>query len=70
MVRRFRLSLWNQYKTFDLFISQIGGSCGSAVAAAVVAAKDLKKGQKCVVVLPDSTRNYMTKVTPFAYFIV
>lgn len=39
-----------------------GGSSGTAVAAALIAAKDLKKGQKCVVVLPDSTRNYMTKV--------
>lgn len=38
-----------------------GGSCGTAVAAALIAAKDLKHGQKCVVVLPDSTRNYMTK---------
>lgn len=38
-----------------------GGSCGSAVAAALQTAKSLKKGQKCVVVLPDSTRNYMTK---------
>ena len=32
-----------------------------AVAAAVKAAKNLRKGQRCVVVLPDSTRNYMTK---------
>ena len=38
-----------------------GGSSGTAVAAALIAAKDLKEGQKCVVVLPDSTRNYMTK---------
>ncbi|EQC33875.1 cystathionine beta-synthase [Saprolegnia diclina VS20] len=38
-----------------------GGSCGSAMFAAVNAAKDLKAGQKCVVMLPDSTRNYMTK---------
>ncbi|CAI5747025.1 unnamed protein product [Peronospora destructor] len=38
-----------------------GGSCGSAVAAALKAAKDLKAGQRCVVVLPDSTRNYMSK---------
>ena len=38
-----------------------GGSCGSAMAAAVKAAKDLKPGQNCVVVLPDSVRNYMTK---------
>jgi len=38
-----------------------GGSCGSAMWAATVAAKKLKKGQRCVVILPDSTRNYMTK---------
>jgi len=38
-----------------------GGSCGSAMAAAVKAAKSLKKGQKCVVMLPDSVRNYMSK---------
>jgi len=25
------------------------------------AAKELKSGQKCVVILPDSIRNYMTK---------
>lgn len=38
-----------------------GGSSGSSLAAAVIAAKDLKEGQKCVVVLPDGIRNYMTK---------
>lgn len=38
-----------------------GGSSGAAVAAALVAAKDLKAGQKCVVILPDGIRNYMTK---------
>lgn len=31
------------------------------MAAAVKAAKSLKKGQRCVVMLPDSVRNYMTK---------
>lgn len=36
-----------------------GGSSGAAVAAAVKAAKGLKKGQRCVVILPDSIRNYM-----------
>ena len=36
-----------------------GGSSGAAVAAAVKAAKSLKAGQKCVVILPDSIRNYM-----------
>ncbi|PIZ04575.1 MAG: cystathionine beta-lyase [Gammaproteobacteria bacterium CG_4_10_14_0_8_um_filter_38_16] len=38
-----------------------GGSSGSAVWAALQAAKSLKKGQKCVVILPDSIRNYLTK---------
>lgn len=38
-----------------------GGSSGSAMAAAMVAAKDLNEGQNCVVILPDSVRNYMTK---------
>ncbi len=37
----------------------VGGSSGTAVAAAVHAAKDLKEGQRCVVILPDSIRNYM-----------
>ena len=38
-----------------------GGSSGSAVWAALQAAKELKTGQKCVVILPDSIRNYLTK---------
>jgi cystathionine beta-synthase len=38
-----------------------GGSSGSAVIAAMRAARKLKKGQRCVVLLPDSVRNYMTK---------
>lgn len=38
-----------------------GGSCGSAVSAALEAAKDLKEGQRCVVILADGVRNYMTK---------
>ncbi|KAG2225171.1 hypothetical protein INT45_009500 [Circinella minor] len=38
-----------------------GGSSGTAMAAAVQVAKELKEGQRCVVVLPDSVRNYMTK---------
>ena len=29
--------------------------------AALQAAKDLKEGQNCVIVLADSVRNYMTK---------
>lgn len=38
-----------------------GGSSGTAVAGALRAAKNLKKGQRCVVILPDGIRNYMTK---------
>lgn len=38
-----------------------GGSCGAAMSIAVKVARDLKSGQKCVVMLPDSIRNYMTK---------
>jgi cysteine synthase A len=39
----------------------VGGSCGAAMWAALQAAQDLKKGQKCLVILPDSIRNYMSK---------
>ncbi|XP_070202618.1 cystathionine beta-synthase-like isoform X2 [Littorina saxatilis] len=40
-----------------------GGSCGSAMYCALKAIKDfgLKSGQRCVVIMPDSVRNYMTK---------
>uniref|UniRef100_UPI00398F3928 cystathionine beta-synthase-like n=1 Tax=Pristiophorus japonicus TaxID=55135 RepID=UPI00398F3928 len=38
-----------------------GGSSGSVVSIALKAARDLKEGQRCVVILPDSIRNYMTK---------
>ena len=38
-----------------------GGSCGSSMFAALTAAKKLKKGQNCVVILADGIRNYMTK---------
>ncbi|XP_066563015.1 cystathionine beta-synthase b isoform X2 [Amia ocellicauda] len=38
-----------------------GGSSGTAMAAAVKVAKELKEGQRCVVILPDSIRNYMSK---------
>jgi cysteine synthase len=39
----------------------VGGSSGSAVWAALQAAKRLKKGQKCLVMLPDNIRNYLSK---------
>uniref|UniRef100_A0A8C8SHR6 Cystathionine beta-synthase n=1 Tax=Pelusios castaneus TaxID=367368 RepID=A0A8C8SHR6_9SAUR len=38
-----------------------GGSSGSAVSVAVKAARNLTEGQRCVVILPDSVRNYMSK---------
>lgn len=38
-----------------------GGSSGSAMYAALEAAKDLEPGQNCVVILPDGVRNYMSK---------
>lgn len=38
-----------------------GGSSGASMYCAVEAARDLGPGQKCVVILPDGVRNYMTK---------
>ena len=38
-----------------------GGSSGSALWAALKTAARLKKGQNCVVILPDGIRNYMSK---------
>jgi len=38
-----------------------GGSSGATMACAVQAAMDLKPGQKCVALLADGVRNYMTK---------
>ena len=39
----------------------IGGSSGGAVWAALKAAARLNHGDKCLVILPDSIRNYLTK---------
>lgn len=39
----------------------VGGSSGAAMWAALQAAKKLKRGQTCLVILPDSIRNYMSK---------
>ncbi len=39
----------------------VGGSSGAAMWGALQAAKSLKFGQKCLVILPDSIRNYMSK---------
>jgi cystathionine beta-synthase len=38
-----------------------GGSSGAAVVGALQASRRLKPGQRCVVLLADSVRNYMTK---------
>lgn len=39
----------------------IGGSSGSAVWAALQAAKNLRAGDRCLIILPDSIRNYLSK---------
>ncbi len=39
----------------------VGGSSGSAVWGALQVAKKLKKGQRCLIILPDGIRNYLTK---------
>lgn len=39
----------------------VGGSSGATVFAALEAAKELKRGQKCLIVLADGIRNYMSK---------
>ncbi len=39
----------------------VGGSSGAAMWGALQAAKSLSKGMKCLVILPDSIRNYMSK---------
>lgn len=39
----------------------VGGSSGAAMWGALQAAKNLKKGQKCLVICPDSIRNYLSK---------
>ena len=39
----------------------IGGSSGGAVWAALQTAKPLNQGDNCLVILPDSIRNYLTK---------
>ena len=46
-----------------------GGSSGAAVWAAMQAAKTLTKGQRCVVLLADSVRNYMTKFLTDEYMV-
>ena len=39
----------------------IGGSCGTATWAGIQAAKELNENQNCLIILPDSIRNYLSK---------
>jgi cysteine synthase len=39
----------------------VGGSSGAVLWAAWEAATELEEGQNCLIILPDSIRNYMTK---------
>jgi len=48
----------------------IGGSSGGAVWAAIQKATELKKGDKCLVILPDSIRNYITKFVDDEWMLV
>ncbi len=45
----------------------VGGSSGSAVAAAIEVGKSMPEGSRIVVLLPDSIRNYMTKFADNAW---
>jgi cystathionine beta-synthase len=40
----------------------VGGSCGMAAVGAIRAAKDLPESAVVVVLLPDTGRNYVSKV--------
>nr|QHX41453.1 cystathionine beta-synthase-like protein [Halisarca dujardinii] len=46
-----------------------GGSSGAALSIALQQARSLKAGQKCVVVLPDSIRNYLSKFASDSWMI-
>ncbi len=45
----------------------VGGSSGSAMWAALRVAEEMEEGQRLVVILPDSVRNYMTKYVDDAW---
>ena len=55
----------NSFKTARNLIKMegllIGGSSGTATYAALQAAQELNKNQKCLIILPDSIRNYLSK---------
>jgi len=39
----------------------VGGSCGAVACAALIAAQELSSQQNCLMILPDSIRNYLSK---------
>jgi len=45
----------------------VGGSSGAAVCAALQVAKGMRQGQRVVVILPDSIRNYLSKFVSDAW---
>ncbi|MFA5960925.1 MAG: pyridoxal-phosphate dependent enzyme [Tatlockia sp.] len=55
----------DSFKTARELIRQegllVGGSSGAAMWGALKIAASLQEGQKCLVILPDSIRNYMSK---------
>lgn len=46
-----------------------GGSSGATLSAALEAAKDLKEGQRCVIILADSIRNYLGKFASDSWMV-
>jgi cystathionine beta-synthase len=55
---------YHVYILLSLYLSLgllCGGSCGAAIVGALEAAKVLTVNQRCVVLLADSIRNYMSK---------
>lgn len=47
----------------------VGGSSGAAMWGALQAASSLNKSQKCLIILPDSIRNYMSKFVTDSWMI-
>lgn len=48
----------------------VGGSAGTNMFAALQECKKLKKGQNCVVILPDGIRNYMYVLYYFTVILI
>ena len=48
----------------------IGGSCGTAVEAAIAVASELTEKEMVVVLLPDSGRGYLSKIYNFSHILI